>query len=66
MIIEDPAKSYMNTYMGGITQQATSIITNTNLQAYERSGGLYSVYGFEYKPGFDDAVRLIFHGVRKL
>jgi hypothetical protein len=28
--------------------------------AYQLSGLAYSVYGFEYKPGFDNAVRLLF------
>jgi len=51
----------MNDYLGSVTQQATSVITNTNLDTYERSAGLYSVYAFEYKPGFDDSVRPSLH-----
>lgn len=31
----------------------------TDLEAYELSGGQFSVYGFEYKAGYDDAVSRI-------
>ncbi|KAF4620325.1 hypothetical protein D9613_000685 [Agrocybe pediades] len=54
MIINDPTISSLNTYTGSATQQATSVVTNTNPACYEANGGCYSVYGFEYKPGFDD------------
>ncbi|KAI0832136.1 beta-glucan synthesis-associated [Trametes gibbosa] len=47
----------LNSYMGGVYQQATSVVTQTNQRAYdsEYSGAGYSVYGFQYKPGFWDA-----------
>lgn len=47
MIIRDPSISEMNTFIGGATQQATSVVTNTNTSCYELDGGCYSVYGFE-------------------
>jgi hypothetical protein len=47
MIIRDPSTSEMNTFTGGGTQQATSVVTNTNASCYELDGGCYSVYGFE-------------------
>jgi len=54
--IADPSISVLNTYIGGSTQQATSVVTNTNQACYELSAGAcYSVYGFQYKPGFDNA-----------
>lgn len=53
MIIANPGISQMNTFVGSVTQEATSIVTNTNTSCYELDGGCYSVYGFEYKPGFD-------------
>lgn len=53
MIIADPTISRQNTFVGSATQQATSVTTDTNQNCYEFSGGCYSVYGFEYKPGFD-------------
>ncbi|KAJ7218060.1 beta-glucan synthesis-associated [Mycena pura] len=53
-ILADPTVSLMNTFRGSITQEATSILTNTDPLCYEGTGGCYSVYGFEYKPGFDD------------
>ncbi|XP_006461090.1 hypothetical protein AGABI2DRAFT_204568 [Agaricus bisporus var. bisporus H97] len=54
MIIADPAISQQNSYVGGITQQATSVTTRTDPNSYEFSGGRYATYGFEYKPGFDE------------
>lgn len=55
LIIANPSISSLNTYIGSETQQATSVVTNTNPECYEQDQGCYSVYGFEYKPGFDDA-----------
>ncbi|GLB37064.1 putative beta-glucan synthesis-associated protein (SKN1) [Lyophyllum shimeji] len=54
MIFANPAITVQNTYVGGVTQMTTSSVTQTNPVAYELSGGQFSVYGFEYKPGFDD------------
>jgi hypothetical protein len=47
MIIADPTISQQNGFTGSITQQATSVTTNTNPSCYELDGGCYSVYGFE-------------------
>ncbi|THH08340.1 hypothetical protein EW145_g2773 [Phellinidium pouzarii] len=55
LIISDTAITKLNGYLGGVYQQATSCVTETNPKAYELSGGLFSIYGFEYKPGFDSA-----------
>jgi len=52
-IIYDPSNTGMNSYIGGKTQQATSILTNTNPECYELNGGCSLVYAFEYHPGFD-------------
>ncbi|KAG2008507.1 beta-glucan synthesis-associated protein KRE6 [Coprinopsis cinerea AmutBmut pab1-1] len=52
---DDPDVTHYNDYVGGVWQQTTSGLAITNQQAYELSGGLFAVYGFEYKPGFDDA-----------
>jgi len=38
----------------GAYQQTTSGLAKTNQDCYELQTGCYSVYGFEYKPGFDD------------
>jgi len=57
MYIANPAMSRLNVYMGSITQQATSVVTQTNQNCYEGGTGCFSIYGFEYKPGFDSAVR---------
>ncbi|KAI0068616.1 glycoside hydrolase family 16 protein, partial [Artomyces pyxidatus] len=55
MVIYNTSGSAQNTYTGGATQQATSVVTLTNQECYEGAGsdGCFSVYGFE--PGFDDA-----------
>ncbi|PSS37604.1 hypothetical protein PHLCEN_2v531 [Hermanssonia centrifuga] len=52
-IIQNPDITVMNPYMGGVYQQATSSVTETNQEAYELTGNQYSVYGFQYQPGFD-------------
>ncbi|KAI0271413.1 beta-glucan synthesis-associated [Gloeopeniophorella convolvens] len=52
--IRDPKHTEINPYKGGVFQQAVSGLTDTNQTCYELTGGCFSVYGFEYKPGFDD------------
>jgi len=44
----------INDYRGGVWQQTTSGLANTNQTCYEFIGGCFTTYGFEYKPGFDD------------
>jgi len=51
MIIPNPDISALNLYQGGVYQQATSVVTQTNQECYELTGGCYSLYGFEYSPG---------------
>ncbi|KAJ7680330.1 glycoside hydrolase family 16 protein, partial [Mycena polygramma] len=53
-ILANPAISQLNTFIGSATQQATSVVTDTDPACYEQDGGCFSVYGFEYKPGYDD------------
>lgn len=53
--IYDTATTELNEYKGGIFQQAASGLSHTNSSCYELTGGLYTTYGFEYKPGFDGA-----------
>ncbi len=78
--INNPETSVLNTFTGSVTQQSTSVVTDTNPQCYEyptqglipppmagetedpnaqtiygQNTGCYSIYGVEYKPGFDDA-----------
>ncbi|KAK7472555.1 hypothetical protein VKT23_000670 [Stygiomarasmius scandens] len=57
MFVQDPAVSLQNSFIGNAFQQTTSVVTNTNPACYELSSTnpCYSVYGFEYKPGFDNA-----------
>ncbi|KAF5371672.1 hypothetical protein D9758_003419 [Tetrapyrgos nigripes] len=53
--IYDDTLTVQNSYLGGVFQQATSALTTTDQECYELNSGCFSVYGFEYKPGYDDA-----------
>ncbi|KAI5123165.1 hypothetical protein M0805_000868 [Coniferiporia weirii] len=53
--IPNATATELNSYAGGVWQQATSALTYTNQECYELTGGCFSVYGIEYKPGFDNA-----------
>lgn len=55
LIIPDPTISVLNNYIGGDDQQATSVVTTTNQDCYQTETQCFSIYGIEYKPGFDDA-----------
>jgi hypothetical protein len=58
LIIYNSSTTTLNGYQGGVFQQAISSLSVTNQQCYERSTNpCFSTYGFEYKPGFDGAVR---------
>lgn len=52
--VRDPSISQLNTFTGNVEQQATSVVTNTDTECYEKTGGCFSIYGFEYKPGYND------------
>ncbi|KAL0956987.1 hypothetical protein HGRIS_003087 [Hohenbuehelia grisea] len=54
-LIDNPEITAQNSYTGGAFQQAISSVTETNQDCYEFNTGCFSVYGFEYKPGFDDS-----------
>lgn len=55
LIIYDDELTHLNSYQGGVFQQATSGVSETNQDCYELETGCYAIYGFEYKPGYDDA-----------
>jgi beta-glucan synthesis-associated protein KRE6 len=63
MVFDDPSITVQNTYTGGDTQQATSVVTNTNQGCYELDDQCFSVYGFEYTPGYDQNVGICFCSV---
>ncbi|KAJ7262167.1 glycoside hydrolase family 16 protein [Mycena haematopus] len=54
LIITDLSISQLNSFRGSVTQQASSVVTDTDPSSYEQNGGRFSVYGFEYKPGYSD------------
>ncbi|PBK69280.1 beta-glucan synthesis-associated protein [Armillaria solidipes] len=53
LIITDSTISALNSYTGGSTQQATSVVSTANSSCYQLSGGCFATYGFEYKPGYE-------------
>ncbi|KAJ7186059.1 beta-glucan synthesis-associated protein [Mycena filopes] len=55
LYIADPTLSHLNSYAGGVYQQATSVVTTTNQQCYQLVDGCFAVQGFEYVPGYDSA-----------
>ncbi|CAE6417346.1 unnamed protein product [Rhizoctonia solani] len=57
LVISDPASSKLNTFIGNEWQQTTSVVTNTNQNCYTQTGGCFSTYGFEYKPGNDGYIQ---------
>ncbi|KAF9007051.1 glycoside hydrolase family 16 protein [Cyathus striatus] len=46
--------AHLNSFKGGVYQQTVSGLQKTNQDCYELNLGCYSIYAFEYKPGFDD------------
>ncbi|KAK6002385.1 hypothetical protein QM012_002023 [Aureobasidium pullulans] len=52
--VYDPSISEMNSYQGGVYQQALSTVTLLNNDWYD--GKAYQVYAFEYEPGSDGYV----------
>ncbi|KAK0223687.1 glycoside hydrolase family 16 protein [Armillaria fumosa] len=48
LIIADSSISELNSYIGGSTQQATSVVSTTNSECYQLSTGCYATYAFEY------------------
>ncbi|KAF7295651.1 GH16 domain-containing protein [Mycena indigotica] len=56
--IRDLTLSSQNTYAGSMYQQATSVVTTTNQDCYQLKKQCYAVQGFEYIPGYDQAVCL--------
>lgn len=66
-IIPNASITTHNSYEGGAYQMATSALSLTNQNCYERpadgSGeGCYAIYGVEYKPGYDGYITWINNG----
>ncbi|KAG6820547.1 hypothetical protein H0H93_015432 [Arthromyces matolae] len=53
--ITDTTQTQLNGYKGGAFQQTTSGLSYTNQNCYEGGTGCFTVYGFQYQPGFDGA-----------
>lgn len=67
LIIPNPDVTELNSYMGGVFQQATSGVTTTSKpkmsctcshinpcldqSCYTQNTGCFATYGYEYKPG---------------
>ncbi|KAG1730800.1 glycoside hydrolase family 16 protein [Suillus occidentalis] len=56
--IPNPDVTQLNSYLGGVYQQSTSGVTNTNAyqildqNCYTQKTGCFSTYGYQYKPGY--------------
>jgi beta-glucanase (GH16 family) len=61
--VYDPTMTKVNEYIGGVYQQTTSGLSITNQDCYELNTGCYSIYGFEYRPGYETDRKLL-HMVR--
>ncbi|KAJ3736703.1 glycoside hydrolase family 16 protein [Lentinula guzmanii] len=55
LIIYNSSVTILNSYLGGVYQQATSCVSQTAQNCYQLNGTCFATYGLEYKPGFDDA-----------
>jgi hypothetical protein len=71
--IPNPAVTQLNSYMGGVYQQATSGVTTTSKSktscncshvnqlsdqnCYTQDTGCFATYGYEYKPGISHCCR---------
>jgi beta-glucan synthesis-associated protein KRE6 len=62
-IIYNSSVTQLNQYKGGVYQQAVSAISVTDQNAYEKTEGGYSIYGFEYMPGTSNAVCGLLHAI---
>ncbi len=49
MVVANPFITQMNSYKGGVMQQATSLVTSTNQLCYDLVNNCYSKYGFEVR-----------------
>ncbi|KAF9260352.1 beta-glucan synthesis-associated [Marasmius fiardii PR-910] len=56
-IVNDPNITVLNSYKGGVLQQATSCVSKTNQACYSQMGAdpCFTLYGFEYKEGYDNS-----------
>uniref|UniRef100_A0A0W0FM02 GH16 domain-containing protein n=1 Tax=Moniliophthora roreri TaxID=221103 RepID=A0A0W0FM02_MONRR len=52
--IYDDTITELNTYLGGPYQQATSCVSKTEQKCYQLDDNCFSVFGFEYRPGYDE------------
>ncbi|KAG1828322.1 glycoside hydrolase family 16 protein [Suillus variegatus] len=61
--IPNPDVTQLNSYLGGVYQQSTSGVTNTNQSCYTQNSGCFSTYGYEYKPVFTQYISWITNDV---
>ncbi|KZT57876.1 glycoside hydrolase family 16 protein [Calocera cornea HHB12733] len=54
--------SDVNSYHGGVYQEAASVLTQTNQQCYQQNSGCFSTYGFEIQPGDDGYITWVSNG----
>lgn len=50
----DPDNVKLNEYRGAVFQETSSAMAKTDQNCYELNTGCFAVYGFEYKPGYEE------------
>jgi beta-glucanase (GH16 family) len=60
----DNVNSFYNDYLGGVFQQATSVLARTDANCYTNATGCFSRFGFEYLPGDDGYITWVGNGTR--
>ncbi|SPO38112.1 related to KRE6 - glucan synthase subunit [Pseudozyma flocculosa] len=53
VVYDNAAQGQLNSYHGGVYQEAASGIATVKSEAYNETNGQFDTYGFEYKPGSD-------------
>lgn len=62
--VYDRVMTAFNPFQGSVQQQATSALSITNQDCYTQETGCLSVYGFEYRAGYDGYISWINDGKR--
>jgi len=50
----NPDLTQLNSYAGGVYQQATSAVTKADPDCFDQNTGCFATHGFEYKPGYQN------------
>ncbi|KAK0454778.1 glycoside hydrolase family 16 protein [Armillaria borealis] len=54
LVITDTTRSHINTYRGRITQETTSVVSQSAQDCYQLGTGCFAIYGLEYMSWIND------------